>query len=262
MRGGASPSRRAEREACPPAKSSRDLGAEALAGSLSHHGGPHERSRPCRRCRSGIHRREHRACWRLPRRLLVWIAQRLPLAINADHLTALGAAAIVGIAASFAAAPCSEWALLGVPFFLALNWLATVSITPSPASAINGARATFCGSRRRHRERDSLQRPRRVETRESVDCGVSSWAICCSVPSRSLPRTRSGSTISFSGFGPTGTRILLASARSSPFGVLSYGRSGWLTPAVRCWRPDRTIAMLIVFVITAVGMPGPCSASR
>ena len=71
----------------------------------------------------GVHRREHTSVLAAAeKRLLVWIAHRLPLAINADHLTALGAVAIVGVAVSFAAAPYSRWALLGVPLFLAVNW--------------------------------------------------------------------------------------------------------------------------------------------
>lgn len=71
----------------------------------------------------GVHRREHTSVLAAAeKRLLVWIAHRLPLAVNADHLTALGAVAIVGVAVSFAAAPYSRWALLGVPLFLAANW--------------------------------------------------------------------------------------------------------------------------------------------
>src|SRR5262245_64211156 len=71
----------------------------------------------------GVHRREHTSVLAgAEKRLLVWIAHRLPPAINADHLTALGAAAILGVAASFAAAPYSRGALFGVPIFLALNW--------------------------------------------------------------------------------------------------------------------------------------------
>lgn len=71
----------------------------------------------------GVHRREHTSLLAAAeKRLLVWIAHRLPLAITADHLTALGAVAIVGVAASFACAPLSRWILLGVPLFLALNW--------------------------------------------------------------------------------------------------------------------------------------------
>lgn len=71
----------------------------------------------------GSHRREHTSVLAAAeKRLLIWIARRLPQAVNADHLTALGAAGIVGVGAAFAAAPYSRWALLGVPVFLAINW--------------------------------------------------------------------------------------------------------------------------------------------
>src|SRR5262245_49758940 len=71
----------------------------------------------------GIHRREHTSVLAASEKhLLVWIAERLPSAINADHLTALGAIASVGVGLSFAAVPFSRWALLAVPVFLALNW--------------------------------------------------------------------------------------------------------------------------------------------
>ncbi len=58
----------------------------------------------------------------LERRTLIWMALRLPRWINSDHLTALGAVAMVGTAASFAATPMARWALLLVPVTLAVNW--------------------------------------------------------------------------------------------------------------------------------------------
>ena len=71
----------------------------------------------------GAHRREHTSLLAASeKRLLVWMARRLPLAINSDHLTALGAVAMVAAGASFATAPLTRWTLMGVPIFLALNW--------------------------------------------------------------------------------------------------------------------------------------------
>ena len=56
------------------------------------------------------------------KRVLIWIAERLPAAVNADHLTALGAVAMVGAGAAFAAArPDVRWLGL-VPVMLAINW--------------------------------------------------------------------------------------------------------------------------------------------
>jgi phosphatidylglycerophosphate synthase len=72
---------------------------------------------------SGTHVREHRSVLAaIEKRTLVWLAHRLPLAINSDHLTALGAVAMVGTGAAFAAASVEPWALLFVPVTLAVNW--------------------------------------------------------------------------------------------------------------------------------------------
>src|SRR5579859_556662 len=53
------------------------------------------------------------------KRLLIWIAERLPAWINSDHLTALGAAAMAGVGASFWA---GGTALTFVIPLLAVNW--------------------------------------------------------------------------------------------------------------------------------------------
>jgi archaetidylinositol phosphate synthase len=56
------------------------------------------------------------------KRLLIWIAQRLPGWINSDHLTALALAAMAQAGAAFAAAAYDPRALWVVIFSLALNW--------------------------------------------------------------------------------------------------------------------------------------------
>ena len=56
------------------------------------------------------------------KRALVWMAARLPTAINADHLTALGLVAMAGVGAAFWASHWSDLALVGVVVGLALNW--------------------------------------------------------------------------------------------------------------------------------------------
>ncbi|MGH9373777.1 MAG: CDP-alcohol phosphatidyltransferase family protein [Vicinamibacterales bacterium] len=71
----------------------------------------------------GGHTREHRSLLAAAeKRILIWIARRLPRRIGPDHLTALGGLAMVGTAAAFAAASVAPWALLLVPPTLALNW--------------------------------------------------------------------------------------------------------------------------------------------
>jgi archaetidylinositol phosphate synthase len=57
------------------------------------------------------------------RRALVWLAARTPQWIGPDQLTGLGLAAQVGAGACYALAAWNRYALLGVIFCLALNWL-------------------------------------------------------------------------------------------------------------------------------------------
>lgn len=57
------------------------------------------------------------------KRILIWLAQRTPLSINSDHLTALGFASIVGAGAAFAIAKYDRRSLVAVCVLLALNWL-------------------------------------------------------------------------------------------------------------------------------------------
>jgi archaetidylinositol phosphate synthase len=72
---------------------------------------------------AGSHIREHGSILAAAeKRLLVWMAERLPARINADHLTAWGAVAMVGAGAAFAAASVDRRALALVPIMLFLNW--------------------------------------------------------------------------------------------------------------------------------------------
>jgi len=56
------------------------------------------------------------------KRTLVWIAHRLPRAVNSDHLSALGLAGMAGVGAAFAAGGSHRWALVLVVVGLAVNW--------------------------------------------------------------------------------------------------------------------------------------------
>ena len=72
---------------------------------------------------TGTHVREHGSILAdAEKRALVWMAARLPRRINADHLTALGLLAMVGVGASYWASRWHEPALLGAVAGLALNW--------------------------------------------------------------------------------------------------------------------------------------------
>jgi phosphatidylglycerophosphate synthase len=57
------------------------------------------------------------------KRLLIWIARRLPARVNSDHLTLLGLASSIAIGVAFALTPWWPAAPLAVVPLLALNWL-------------------------------------------------------------------------------------------------------------------------------------------
>jgi archaetidylinositol phosphate synthase len=59
----------------------------------------------------------------IEKKALLWLAAHTPQWIGPDHLTALGLAAQIGAGIGYALARCNKYALLGVVFFLALNWL-------------------------------------------------------------------------------------------------------------------------------------------
>lgn len=59
---------------------------------------------------------------RLEKQLLIWIAHRLPRAINSDHLSTLGLASMALAGLSFAAFRLTPWAAAGVVVALVLNW--------------------------------------------------------------------------------------------------------------------------------------------
>jgi len=56
------------------------------------------------------------------RRVLYWIAPRLPARINSDHLTVLGLLSMFFVGVCFAVSKDMPVALFGVVLFLALNW--------------------------------------------------------------------------------------------------------------------------------------------
>lgn len=59
----------------------------------------------------------------IEKRILLWMAERTPTAINSDHLTGLGFVAQLLAGASYALASRDPLALLLASFFLVLNWL-------------------------------------------------------------------------------------------------------------------------------------------
>ncbi len=67
--------------------------------------------------------RDHRSVLaEAEKRCLVWMAERLPPTVNSDHLTALGAVAMILSGACYAMSPGRPWALAAAIVLLAVNW--------------------------------------------------------------------------------------------------------------------------------------------
>ena len=56
------------------------------------------------------------------KRSLVWLARRLPPAVNSDHLSGMGLAAMFTAGLAFAAFQLTPWAAAGVVLSLIVNW--------------------------------------------------------------------------------------------------------------------------------------------
>ncbi|HZR55586.1 MAG TPA: CDP-alcohol phosphatidyltransferase family protein [Terriglobales bacterium] len=57
------------------------------------------------------------------KRVLLWIATKIPESINSDHLTALGFAGQIAAGVAYALSRWNHWWLMGVIACLAINWL-------------------------------------------------------------------------------------------------------------------------------------------
>jgi phosphatidylglycerophosphate synthase len=95
------------------------LRPEPIRGPSAHSGSEGVRARLV-----ASHVRRHRSLLAAQeKRLLIWIAERLPRWMNSDHLSALGLLSMVGVGLAFASAGSSPaLALPMVIVFLALNW--------------------------------------------------------------------------------------------------------------------------------------------
>jgi archaetidylinositol phosphate synthase len=67
-------------------------------------------------------RRELGVTGSLEKRVLLWLAARLPAAVHSDHLTALGLAAMLAAGVSYALSGTRPWLLLVVDALLVVNW--------------------------------------------------------------------------------------------------------------------------------------------
>jgi archaetidylinositol phosphate synthase len=148
------------------------------------------------------------------KRALIWLAERMPRRVNSDHLTALGALAMVATGAAFAAAARVPETLALVPFFLAINWF---------GDSLDG---TLARVRNAERPRYGFYVDHVVDIVNTtllfgglaLSGMVSPWIasallvsyLLLSAESFLATHTLGVFRISFGGFGPTELRILLA----------------------------------------------------
>jgi phosphatidylglycerophosphate synthase len=163
----------------------------------------------------GTHHREHTSILaEAEKRTLIWMAERMPRRLNSDHLTGLGAVAMIGTGAAFAAASRAPYALALVPVFLAINWF---------GDSLDG---TLARVRNAQRPRYGFYVDHVVDIVNTtflfgglaLSGIVSPWIasallvsyLLLSAESFLATHTLGVFRISFAGFGPTELRILLA----------------------------------------------------
>jgi archaetidylinositol phosphate synthase len=150
----------------------------------------------------------------IERKILAWLAARLPERVNSDHLTFLGFVAMFFAGASYALARTHRWGLILATFFLALNWF---------GDSLDG---TLARLRNRQRPRYGFYVDHMIDTFGGLFLmgglalsGLLDWRIALgmfvaflmlSVQVYLATYTVGTFQLSFAKFGPTEIRILLA----------------------------------------------------
>ena len=150
----------------------------------------------------------------LERRALLWLAARMPAAINSDHLTLLGFAAMFLAGCSYAGARWNHWGLLLATLFLAINWF---------GDSLDGTLARF---RNRQRPRYGFYVDHMIDSFGALflmaglgASGYVDWRIAAgmlvaflllSIETYLASYTLGVFRLSFARFGPTELRILLS----------------------------------------------------
>ena len=190
------------------------------------------------------------------RRILLWLAARMPARVNSDHLTLLGFAAMFFAGASYAVARWNAAGLLLAIIFLALNWF---------GDSLDG---TLARVRNCQRPRYGFYVDHIIDSAGAIFLmsglaisGFITWQIAAgmlaaflllSIESYLATYTLGAFRMSFARFGPTEIRILLA------LGSLGL----WLRPDARVpWLSWRVLdfggavaigGMLIMFAVAAI----------
>src|SRR5262245_17515097 len=203
------------------------------------------------------HRREHRSVLAgAERRLLIGIAQRLPLRINSDHLTLLGLISMPVAGIAFAFIPTTPWAAAAFVVALAANWfgdsldgtLARVRNQQRPRYGyyvdhvidLVGTAALFAGI-----AASGLMHP-------AIAIAVVAAYFALTAESFLTTHAAGVFRLSFAGFGPTELRILLA------VGAVVAARKPWVDVAgqhARLFDVGGVIAtagMICAFAVSAI----------
>jgi phosphatidylglycerophosphate synthase len=194
---------------------------------------------------------------RAEKRLLIWIAERLPPAINSDHLSALGLLSMAGAGLAFAAFRYTPWAAIAVVAALATNWF---------GDSLDG---TVARVRQQQRPRYGFYVDHIIDLAGTsmlvagmAASGLISPLIACTVlvayllvSAESYLATHASGVfrMSFLGFGPTELRLVLAA------GALRVMHSPWVEPfggpAVRLFDIGGIVAaagLLVAFIVASV----------
>jgi phosphatidylglycerophosphate synthase len=190
------------------------------------------------------------------KRLLVWIARKLPVWLSSDHLTALALASMAAAGLSFAAVRISRWWALAVVFMLAANWF---------GDSLDGTLARVRG---RERPRYGFYIDHAVDLAGTtlllsgmavsgvmapiVAVGVLAAYLLVAAETYLATHARAVFKMSFGGLGPTELRLVLA------VGAVKLIDSAWISPDrfhhVRLFDAGGAIAivgLLAMFVRTA-----------
>ena len=148
------------------------------------------------------------------KRALLWLAARVPVRISPDHLTALGFTAQLAAGFFYACASKTRYALIGVIFCLAINWL---------GDSLDG---TLARVRRRQRPRYGFYVDHMVDTlgavalmtglaasgymHPTIAIGLLIAFLVLSIQSYLATHALGEFRLSFWRFGPTELRILLS----------------------------------------------------
>src|ERR1700693_1226319 len=190
------------------------------------------------------------------RRALLWLAARMPLSINSDHLTLLGFLAMFLAGCSYALARWTPWGLLLATLCLALNWF---------GDSLDG---TLARIRNRQRPRYGFYVDHMIDSFGALFLmgglsisGYIDWRIAMgmlvaflllSIESYLASYTLGIFRLSFAKFGPTEIRLLLAIANAILFFLPAARIPGWSHRLLDIGGVIAIVAMTAMAIFAAV----------